>query len=252
MLLRVCLIVAILAGLGVVLLSQLQLRPQIQTIIDQREENARQREDQRKRANKAEADLKNTREKLASTEKNLQETQTELTSTKTKLDNEQKRATSLQKDLDNTKALLTAKDQELSAWKAIGLSVEQVITLRDERNKLANNNEALLAENKLLGKQVRELQTQIDNLLGKGEEDPILPTNLRGKVVVVDPKWNFVVLDIGEADGVRTRGVLLVSRNSKLVAKVRVMSVQSNRSIANIIPGWKLGEVFEGDIVLPN
>jgi hypothetical protein len=66
---------------------------------------------------------------------------------------------------------------------------------------------------------------------------------------VVDPKYNFVVLDIGSNKGVEPRGVLVVSRNSKLVAKVRVASVQPDRSIANIIPGWKLDEVMEGDQV---
>ena len=57
------------------------------------------------------------------------------------------------------------------------------------------------------------------------------------------------VLDIGSNKGVEPRGVLVVSRNSKLVAKVRVASVQPDRSIANIIPGWKLDEVMEGDQV---
>jgi hypothetical protein len=35
-----------------------------------------------------------------------------------------------------------------------------------------------------------------------------------------------------------------------LVAKVQIRSVQSDRSIANVMPGWKLSEVMEGDQVL--
>jgi ribosomal protein L24 len=73
---------------------------------------------------------------------------------------------------------------------------------------------------------------------------------LRGKVLVVDPKWNFVVLDIGETNGVVQNGVMMISRNSKLVAKVRIMNLEAGRSIANIMPGWKLGEVMEGDQAL--
>jgi len=34
------------------------------------------------------------------------------------------------------------------------------------------------------------------------------------------------------------------------VAKVRITNVQSQRSIANILPGWKLKDVMEGDVVL--
>ena len=43
----------------------------------------------------------------------------------------------------------------------------------------------------------------------------------------------------------------LVNRNGKLVAKVKVRSVQKDRCIANVLPGWQLGDVMEGDQVLP-
>ena len=39
--------------------------------------------------------------------------------------------------------------------------------------------------------------------------------------------------------------------NGKLVAKVIVRTVEKDRCIANIMPGWKLGDVFEGDEVIP-
>ena len=46
--------------------------------------------------------------------------------------------------------------------------------------------------------------------------------DLRGKILVVDPKWDFVVLNIGQDQGVMDEGELLVSRDGKLVAKVIV------------------------------
>jgi cell shape-determining protein MreC len=67
----------------------------------------------------------------------------------------------------------------------------------------------------------------------------------------VDPKWEFVVLNVGEDQGVISDGELLVSRQGKLVAKVIVRSVEKDRSIANLVPGWKLGEMIEGDDVSP-
>jgi hypothetical protein len=69
--------------------------------------------------------------------------------------------------------------------------------------------------------------------------------------MVVDPKWDFVVLNIGEDQGLLPDGELLVSRDGKLIAKVIVRSIQKDRSIANLVPGWKLGEVIEGDQVTP-
>jgi hypothetical protein len=70
-------------------------------------------------------------------------------------------------------------------------------------------------------------------------------------VAATDPKWDFVVLNVGDAQGVKKDGELLISRGGKLVAKVIVTSLQKDRCIANVIPGWKLGEVLEGDQVIP-
>jgi hypothetical protein len=42
----------------------------------------------------------------------------------------------------------------------------------------------------------------------------------------------------------------MVSRNGKLIGKVRVSTVQPDRSIANIVPGWQLEEIMEGDQVI--
>jgi len=74
---------------------------------------------------------------------------------------------------------------------------------------------------------------------------------LKGKIIVVDPKWDFVVLNIGETQGAIQDGELLVSREGKLVAKVVIRNIQKDRCIANIVPGWKLGELIEGDDVTP-
>ena len=59
------------------------------------------------------------------------------------------------------------------------------------------------------------------------------------------------MLNVGEDQGVLQYGELLVNRNGKLVAKVRVSTVEKDRSVANVLPGWQLGEVMEGDQVIP-
>jgi cell shape-determining protein MreC len=78
-----------------------------------------------------------------------------------------------------------------------------------------------------------------------------LRPDLHGKILQVDPKWDFVVLNIGEDQGVVSDGELLVSRGGKLVAKVIVRSVQKDSCIANLVTGWKIGDMFEGDEVSP-
>jgi hypothetical protein len=45
-------------------------------------------------------------------------------------------------------------------------------------------------------------------------------------------------------------GKLLVNRNGKLVAKLKITEdIQNERCIANVMPGWKLSDIMEGDEV---
>lgn len=251
MLLRIFLILAILAGLGTILVSQLQLRPQIQGIIDDRETNHKNWKREEGRANKLTKDLKDTKDELSRTAKNLEDTQNELTGTKSKLATETSRANGLQTQL--TKATAEAKDaqQKLAAFDVLGVTPDKVKEIRDSEKKLKEVNQVLEEEKKMLAGKLGRAEEKIKQYEGGADVEPILARSIRGKVIVVDPKWDFVVLNIGETQGVERNGVLLVSRDSKLVAKVKVTSVQADRCVANIVPGWKLGEVFEGDLVMP-
>jgi hypothetical protein len=42
---------------------------------------------------------------------------------------------------------------------------------------------------------------------------------------------------------------MMVSREGRLVGKVKISTVQADRSVANILPGWQLGDIMEGDQV---
>ena len=119
-------------------------------------------------------------------------------------------------------------------------------SLQSTQNEL----EAVQEENGVLQRTVSRLTAQINELIGTNYV-VTLRADLKGKIVAVDPKWDFVVLNIGGDQGVLPDGEMLVSRDGKLVAKVIVRSVQKDRSIANVVPGWQLGDVIEGDEVTP-
>jgi len=250
MLLRICLILAILAGAGVIAVSHFKVRPHIQGIIDQREQNAKDRDREKGGRLKAEKSLKETEAKLAETEKTLDETKGQLTAANSKATMLEGRVNDLTKTLDQTKQSLSESQQKLSRFELIGLQPDQILTLRDSVKALTESNAVIEEEKKILRRELRRVSIMYSNLVGTTETEVALPPGLKGKVLVVDPKWDFVVLDIGEKDGVLEKGVMMVSRNSKLVAKVKITNVQPSRSIANIMPGWKLGEVMEGDLVL--
>jgi len=249
MLLRICLVLAILAGLGVISLSQFVLKPQIQEIVDARNDYHKKFDDTTRTLTKTKKDLGETQAKLKTTESNLADTKSQLAATTARADSEQKRANGLQTDLTKTKAdLKTAKD-ELFRWTSVAQGPEQVRDLVSNVKTLTTANEALKEENTLFKNNIKRLEVRIAELTG-GSDDVILPRDVKGKVVVVDPKWDFVVLDIGTKNNVAQNGLLLVSRNGTLVAKLRVANVEDNRSIANVLPGWKLGDIVEGDVVV--
>jgi hypothetical protein len=130
----------------------------------------------------------------------------------------------------------------LARFQATGLQPEQIAAVSEESKKLK-------AELAAAQEKIRSLTSK--SATGNGGAEASLPPNLRGRVLVVDPKWHFVVLDAGQEKGVVKHGELLVTRNGRLIAKVVVSSVDKGRCIANVVPGWEFGEVLEGDSVAP-
>jgi len=249
MLLRVFLILAILAGIGTVAVTHFMVRPHVQGIITVRDENKQSWDRELARANKLNKDLKTTQETLATTEKNLEETKTSLVAMTSRATEQERRANGLQQTLETTKRDLTTANQDLSAWKALGIPVEQISQMIVSEKRFRELTEVQKQEQLVLLKENARLSNMIADLTSH-EDLPVPMPGAKGTVVAVDPKWNFVVLDVGEKGGARQKGVFLVSRNGKLVGKVRVTNVQPDRSIANVVPGWQLDEILEGDQVV--
>jgi myosin heavy subunit len=250
--LRVSLILAILAGLGVIGVSQFMVKPHLENIITERNNERDEKNRQTQRANKAEKSLKETTAKLEDTTKRLNETSEQLASANKKIEDQTTRLTQLQSDLERTRADLNTAEQIVAQWNAVGVTPDQVKALVDRERKQRDEIAVLGEEKKILDRQVKKLQAKVDQYEQGLEAVVELPAGLKGNVLVVDPKWNFVVLDVGEDKGVLPKGQMLVSRNSKLVAKLKIVSVEQHRCIANIMPGWKIGEVMEGDQVISN
>ena len=106
-----------------------------------------------------------------------------------------------------------------------------------------------LAENGILLGQIEKLGAELARYTGAPVK-VALPRTLQGKVTAVDAQFDFVVLDIGESEGAREHGELLVSRGEKLIGKLRILDVKKDHSIANILPDWKQGEIQTGDLVI--
>lgn len=250
MLLRISLILAIIAALAAGTLSYFAVTEKIPALVQQR--------DDEKSAKLAKIDeLAKTNAVLVKTKVELSQTRQELADTRSERDKALVRAEAQAKRADELSDKLAKVTQErddaqnqLAAYKATDLSPDQVVklnkTLKDAQAQIAViNGEKLVLQRAIAGVKARLARYEGPEL------DVKLRADLKGKIIVVDPKWDFVVLNIGEEQGAIQDGEMLVSRDGKLVAKVIIRSVQKDRSIANVMPGWKLGEPIEGDDVSP-
>ncbi len=250
MLMRISLFVAIIAGLVVGVLNFVMVKDKITTL----QTNLKEQTDARQ---KAESDLAKTRDDLKKTTAELKQTQTTLQATTEQKDtavaeaaSQTKRADKLTDDLNKTRKERDDAQAELAAFRATGLTADQISAVNTQNKALQKTVAGIEAENKLLGRKVTDLQTKLARYTDP-EKPVYLPAALKGKILVCDPKWNFVILNVGGDQGVLEYGELLVNRNGKLVAKIKVSSVQKDRCVANVVPGWQIGELIEGDQVIP-
>ncbi len=250
MLIRISLIVAIVAGLAVAVINFTQVRTKVTTLQANLAEETRQHQKFQGLYTQADRDLKKTTAELKQTKATLEVTSRERDDAVRKADDQTKLAERLQKELDTTVADRNTARDKLAAYEATGLTPRQVSTLREDLKASEKSLVGAQAESRVLAQNNETLKNQLDRFLHP-EKHVTLPASLTGKVLVVDPKYNFVLLNIGEDQHAKEYGELLVNRNGKLVAKVIIRSMQKDRSIANIMPGWEIGQVMEGDQAIP-
>lgn len=246
---RICLIAAVVLGLAVAGLNLVVVRDKITVLVKDRDdwkENQRVTKLSLDNTNKI---LVKTTKELITTKEDLAKTTDELTKSQAQTADLTKRAEGLSESLKKTQGERDTAQNELAAWKALGIPIENIKKTLASLKTVTEERDAILQEKNVLFVSYTKMKAELD-FLTNPEHVPPLPAGLKGKVLVADPKYDFVVLDIGDSQGVVKYGQMLVNRNGKLIAKVQIRSVQPDRSIANVMPGWKLSDVMEGDQVL--
>ena len=117
---------------------------------------------------------------------------------------------------------------------------------------MERQNEVLTTDNTVMNRKVKGLEKELARYRGDVEPDPTLPAGTKGSVVAVDPKYDFVVINLGGNQGMVENAKLLVNRDGKFLGKVKITNVEPDRSIANVLPEWKTpgDEIMEGDQVI--
>lgn len=250
MLIRISLIVAIVAGLAAGVLNFIKVKEKIDIVVAERNDWNQKWVTTDAELNTTQNKLTNTEKELDKTKESLAQSQQERAAALAEADAQNARATKLTEDLGRAIRERDDARADLAAYVATGFTPPQIAELGRQIKAGQEALEAVQTEKEVLQSVYLKTKAKLDWITGEVKYVE-LPGTLRGKVLVTDPKWEFVVVNVGEAEGAKLNGELLVSRDGKLVGKVIITEVQKNRSIANVIPGWKIGDVIEGDQVIP-
>jgi len=191
-------------------------------------------------------DLQYTKQDLEATSNKLVATTIELDTTKTELEGKKQEVVALTEKVDAVNAELaqcngtvTQLEQDKAGLQTqIEECYNKIVTAEEDRRECQD-------EKATLDKIIKDMEAELG-----GDKIRGIPPGLSGKILVVNPDWNFVVLDIGSDSGLVQNAEMLVHRGEKLVGKVRISSVQKNLSVAEIINDWVKAPIQEGDCVL--
>ena len=247
--LRLCLIIAVVAAIGTLALSQLKVAEKIKGLDSELTDTKQRLTTSQTSEATAKKNARAEKEAADKASKELEGTKAELETAGARAEQQQKRADDLEVNLNKTTKERNESQAELAEFKAFGKTPQEIRGVLAENKKLVAERGEV--DGKILeqGRKIVELRKRV--LMYEPELAEIRPpTNLKGRVIAVDPKYEFVVLDVGEKQGLPERAELLVNRSGKLVAKLRVLSVDENRAIANVLPDWKQAEIMEGDTVV--
>lgn len=158
------------------------------------------------------------------------------------------RVAELEPQLQDTKDKLAAAEGDMQKIKdAMKLAgIEDIGNVDQLRLKLS----AQADENRLLGETLIVMRGTNSRLKREIDELKTTPVGLRGKVAVVESRWNFLVLDVGQQQRVQPNTQFIVYRDSRMIGKVEVRSVGPSTSIAEVMPEFRQATPRAGDLVI--
>lgn len=189
-------------------------------------------------------ELQNTKADLETTRGELTKTKDDLAKTRTELDVSKAKVTELTDNLE-------AKEAELAQSKGRVDQLEQdkagLQTQIDEMNNQLVKSEEEMRD---CQDQVATLDKIIKDMEASTGGKKLLPVGLTGRIIAVNPDWNFVILDLGSDSGLVPGAEMIVHRGDQLVGRVHISAVQKNMAVAEILSDWEQAPVQEGDNVL--
>jgi len=231
-------------------------------LITLKEESAKYQADlsaaQKKSAASA-AELKSANEKIAILDSDKEKIAAELVEARSEKEKAVATQGDLQKqisDRDNTlaqqKTDLSAKDSRIAELESKVSQIAQPTGGQTEELKKQLSEKDIL--NTSLQTKLKEQDTQLASLKEREAQRraKMMRPGLEGRILAVNSSWGFVVLSLGDRNGVVSGAEMLIKRGPQLVGKVRITSVEPSSSIADIVANSVRNglSVMPGDTVI--
>ena len=249
---KILIYIALLLILGATALGYLNYR-RYRAIIAEQSHIIQQ---QRKLSLKLEEDLKKTKDTLSTEASDQEKSKNEALEVK----KSEEKAVS---DLAEAKKQLAAKEEELTQVKG-NLAEKAAHAQELEAQQQAVNavkkplEEASAKHKKSNGKAkatpVEKKATPVENKDASSEnhKGAAVPAGQEGKVLAVNQTWNFIVINLGDQNGMVNGSEVIVKKDTQVIAKAKITSVEPLTSVADIISGSLLpgATVKVGDLVV--
>lgn len=197
-------------------------------------------------------DLKTSQATEEKTKKDLAETQVKAQELSLSADKLSKDLEVAKTDLDSTNSKLKMTAEQLQTY-TDELKGKKPAELFTELSDLSEKAKVAESENKLLAnaktkveEELKKLRTEVE-MTKPGSSKSIA---LSGKIVAVNPTWNFVILDLGKNDSVVEGLTMVLYRGDKMIGKVKTVTVDAQTSVADVLPGTPASAIEIGDQVV--
>ena len=238
---RLMLIASIVLSLGSAFLAY-QTRVRGGVVIEDRDASQKRAKTVEEQLTKEKAQKKELETKLQTSEKQSGELKATVEKSKADLAQTKDESVKLEGRIKEKEVELERVKSEMSKPKVVEnneVSAQWEAKLADLRGQLEKSNLAAQEQERRaeeLTKKIAELQKkkeeEVKRAVVKKQE---VIKNTVGRILAYDPDWNFVVVDIGDKNGVTPASDLNVMRKGSPVAKLKITKVQPETVTAGVV-----------------
>lgn len=252
MAIKILLILALLTGGGSIAVSHFMVKPRIEKAEKAEKDNMAKYTAEQAAKARVQSELNETKQILDTTKSELETTKTALAGKTSELEAANKNVSQLTSTVKAREGEIAKLKSDNEEFVKFGKSMKEIKDVFARLPVVTKERDVFTAENKVLQVEVNRLKNKMRELDRNSLIAPAvrLPAGLSGKVISVDPRYEFVILNVGGKAGALVDGEMVVTRGGEMISKVRISTVEPDYSVANVIQSWKKKDAVEGDTVL--